>query len=182
MRSRILVALALSILMITSTAGLGLAAEKKLPAFSVKDLAGKPHRSDALIGDGVVLFNFWATWCKPCLAEQPKLKAFEAEWKETGFRVVSVSIDDPRTAKQVRPFIKRHKIDFPVYLDSNQEAYRKLGGRAVPFNVLVGSDGTVLSVTMGYKEKDAETWATLIESDLAAQATEAEAEGEAEGE
>lgn len=171
MRSRILLGLALSVMLLISTASLGLAGDKKLPSFSVKDLKGKPHKSTELIGDGVVLFNFWATWCKPCLAEQPKLKAFEAEWGETGFRVISVSIDDPRTAKQVRPFIKRHKIDFPVYLDSNQEAYRKLGGRAVPFNVLVGSDGSVLSVTMGYKEQDAETWAALIEADVAAQAS-----------
>jgi cytochrome c biogenesis protein CcmG, thiol:disulfide interchange protein DsbE len=177
MRSRIFLGLALSVLLILSTVAIGFAAEKKLPAFSVKDLKGKPHRSDELIGEGVVLFNFWATWCKPCLAEQPKLQEFEAEWREAGFRVVSVSIDDPRTAKQVRPFIKRHKIDFPVYLDSNQEAYRKLGGRAVPFNVLVGSDGTVLSVTMGYKEKDAETWAALIAADVADQAA-----GEAAGE
>ncbi len=180
MRSRILPSLALIALLIASTATLGIAAEKKLPSFSVKDLKGKPHRSEALIGDGVVLFNFWATWCKPCLAEQPKLKEFDAEWSETGFRVVSVSIDDPRTAKQVKPFVHRHKIAFPVFLDSNQEAYRKLGGRAGPFNVLVGSDGTVLSVTMGYKEKDAETWAALIEADTAARA--AVEEGEAEGE
>ena len=172
--------LALALLLTAMVSGPGLAAEKQLPSFTVKDLAGKPHKSEELIGQGPVLFNFWATWCKPCLAEQPKLVAFHEEWKETGFRVVSVSIDDPRTAKQVKPFIKRHKIDFPVYLDSNQEAYRKLGGRAVPFNVLVGSGGEVLSVTMGYKEKDAETWAALIEADHAAYAT--EAEGEAQGE
>ncbi len=178
MRLRNLIISSLALLLLTS--GMSLAAEKQLPAFTVKDLAGKPHKSEELIGQGPVLFNFWATWCKPCLAEQPKLKAFHEEWREKGFRVVSVSIDDPRTAKQVKPFIKRHKIDFPVYLDSNQEAYRKLGGRAVPFNVLVGTDGGVLSVTMGYKEKDAETWAALIEADHASRAT--EVEGEAKGE
>lgn len=175
MRQRMLPGLCLALLL----AEPGMAAAKQLPTFTVKDLDGKPQRSEALIGDGTVLFNFWATWCKPCLAEQPKLQAFHEEWKDRGLRVVSVSIDDPRTAKQVKPFVKRHKIAFPVYLDSNQEAYRKLGGRAVPFNVLVGSDGTVLSETMGYKEKDAETWAALIAADAAAQGE--EAEGEAKG-
>lgn len=151
------------------------AAEKQLPSFTLTDLDGKPAPAESLIGDGPVLLNFWATWCKPCLAEQPKLKAFAEQWAAKGFRVVSISIDDPRTAKQVKPFVHRHGIEFPVYLDANQEAYRKLGGRAVPFNVLVGSDGSLLSVTMGYKDQDAETWGALIEADLAARTKAGEA-------
>ena len=150
------------------------AAEKQMPSFTLSDLDGKPHSSESLIGGGPVLLNFWATWCKPCLAEQPKLKAFHAEWAAKGLRVLSISVDDPRTAKQVKPFVHRHGIEFPVYLDSNQDAYRKLGGRAVPFNVLVGSGGELLSVTMGFKEQDAETWGALIEADLAARAAEGE--------
>jgi len=171
--------LALSLSLLAMIALPALAAEQQVPNFSLEDLEGTPHPVSELIGDGPVLFNFWATWCKPCLAEQPKLQAFHAQWADKGFHVVSVSIDDPRTAKQVRPFVHRHKIEFPVYLDSNQEAYRKLGGRAVPFNVLVGSDGKILSVTMGYKEKDAETWGGLIEADLTARSA---AAGEEKGE
>lgn len=169
MRRLILAALCL---LLATGAG---AAEKKLPSFTLTDLDGKPAPAESLIGDGPVLLNFWATWCKPCLAEQPKLKGFADQWAAKGLRVVSISIDDPRTAKQVKPFVHRHGIAFPVYLDANQEAYRKLGGRAVPFNVLVGSDGSLLSVTMGYKEQDAETWGGLIEADLAARAKAGEA-------
>jgi cytochrome c biogenesis protein CcmG, thiol:disulfide interchange protein DsbE len=167
------IALAALCLFVAVSAG---AAEKQLPSFTLSDLDGKPQSSDSLIGGGPVLLNFWATWCKPCLAEQPKLKAFHAEWAAKGLRVLSISIDDPRTAKQVKPFVHRHGIEFPVYLDSNQEAYRKLGGRAVPFNVLVGSGGEVLSVTMGYKEQDAETWGALIEADFAARTAAGKAE------
>ncbi len=92
--------------------------------------------------------------------------------------MLSISIDDPRTAKQVKPFVHRHGIEFPVYLDSNQEAYHKLGGRAVPFNVLVGSSGEVLSVTMGYKDQDAVTWGALIEADHAGRAAAEAKQGE----
>jgi thiol-disulfide isomerase/thioredoxin len=165
---RRIVVVALGLLVLTALAAT--AAEKQLPSFTLSDLDGKAHSSESLIGGGPVLLNFWATWCKPCLAEQPKLKAFQAAWAAKGLRVLSISIDDPRTAKQVKPFVHRQGIEFPVYLDSNQEAYRKLGGRAVPFNVLVGSGGEVLSVTMGYKEQDAATWGALIEADLAARA------------
>ncbi len=167
---------ALGLLMLTAlSAG---AAQKRLPSFTLTDLDGKPHSSETLIGGGPVLLNFWATWCKPCLAEQPKLKAFQAEWAAKGLRVLSISIDDPRTAKQVKPFVHRHGIEFPVYLDSNQEAYHKLGGRAVPFNVLVGSSGEVLSVTMGYKDQDAVTWGALIEADHAGRAAAEAKQGE----
>ena len=171
MRRSVLMVAALCLLLAVSAG----ADEKKLPSFTLSDLDGKPHSSESLIGGSPVLLNFWATWCKPCLAEQPKLKAFQATWAEQGFRVLSISIDDPRTAKQVKPFVHRHQIAFPVYLDANQEAYRKLGGRAVPFNVLVGSDGSVLSVTLGYKDQDAETWGALIEADLAARGAPGEA-------
>jgi len=175
---RSLLGLGLALLIASSA----LAAPKKLPGFTLTDLEGKRHKSVELIGDGPVLFNFWATWCKPCLAEQPKLKLFHEEWKDEGFQVVSVSIDDPRTQKQVAPFVHRHKIEFPVYLDPNQEAYRRLGGRAEPFNVLVGTGGEILKVSMGFKEKDAEAWAELIATDRELHPRPTEASGEEKGE
>lgn len=154
-----------------------LAAPRKLPPVNVTDLSGERVKLHELLaeGEGPVLVNFWATWCKPCLAEMPKLAEFAAEWEDAGLRVVSVSIDDPRSQKQVKPFVKRHKIDFPVYLDPNQEAHRKLGGRAVPYNVLVSAAGEVLRCSAGYRAKDAEAWAELIRADLAERTAAAQA-------
>ncbi|MBN2170298.1 MAG: TlpA family protein disulfide reductase [Candidatus Krumholzibacteriota bacterium] len=149
-------------------AGGAAAAPKKLPPVSVTDLAGERIKVNDLLagGEGPMLINFWATWCKPCLAEMPKLAEFAAEWEAAGLRVISISIDDPRSQKQVKPFVSRHKIAFPVYLDPNQEAHRKLGGRAVPYNVLVSAAGEVLRCSAGYRAKDAEAWAELIRADL----------------
>ncbi|MCP4548253.1 MAG: TlpA family protein disulfide reductase [bacterium] len=160
---RSLVGLAL-ILMMATTA---LAAPKKLPNMTLTDLNGKRHKIEELTGDGPVLINFWATYCKPCLAEMPKLYEFYETQKDAGFTVISISIDPPRSAKQVKPFVRRQGIKFPVYVDTNQEIHRKLGGRAVPYNVLVGTDGMILAVTTGYKESDAEKWAELIAADVA---------------
>jgi cytochrome c biogenesis protein CcmG, thiol:disulfide interchange protein DsbE len=165
MRWRSLVGLSLMLLVVASTT---MAATKKLPSFTLTSLEGKRVKSADLIGDGPLLINFWATWCKPCLAEMPKLLAFSKEWEDKGFRVISVSIDDPRTSKQVKPFVHRQGIKFPVYLDPNQEVLRKLGGRAVPFNVFVSSGGEILSATQGYKDKHAEMWGRLITADVAA--------------
>ncbi len=145
---------------------MALAEGKKLPRISVTDLEGKKHDVSEFLGEGPVLLNFWATWCKPCLAELPKVEAFQKEWAEkSGLKLITVSIDDPRSQKQIKPFVHRHGFEFPVYTDSNQEALRKLGGRGVPFNVLIGTDGRILDAHAGFKEKDTETWAEMILAD-----------------
>ncbi len=169
------------IMIIAATA---MAAPKQLPKFDLTDLEGKRLKSSELLGNGPVLINFWATWCKPCLAEMPKLKAFHEDWADQGLRVISVSIDDPRSQKMIKPFVKRQGIEFPIYLDPNQDAHRRLGGNAVPFNVLVGNDGKILSVSAGYRDKDAKKWAKLVAADLEAHpivkdmSNEAEVKGE----
>ncbi len=143
-----------------------LAEGKQLPRISVTDLEGKKHQVSEFLGEGPVLLNFWATWCKPCLAELPKIEEFQKEWAEkSGLKLITVSIDDPRSQKQIKPFVHRHGFEFPVYTDSNQEALRKLGGRGVPFNVLIGTKGEILDAHAGFKEKDTETWAELILAD-----------------
>ncbi len=139
---------------------------KKLPRISVTDLEGKKHDVSEFLGEGPVLLNFWATWCKPCLAELPKIEEFQKEWEgKSGLKLITVSIDDPRSQKQIKPFVHRHGFEFPVYTDSNQEALRKLGGRGVPFNVLISTDGNILDAHAGFKEKDTETWAEMILAD-----------------
>jgi len=143
--------------------GAALAEGKKLPRLTITDLDGKKHKVEEFLGEGPVLLNFWATWCKPCLAELPKVAEFQKEWADkTGLKLIAVSIDDPRTQKQIKPFVHTHKFEFPVYTDSNQEALRKLGGRGVPFNVLISRDGIILDAHSGFKESDTEKWVELM--------------------
>jgi len=142
---------------------------RKIPRLSVTDLEGKTHELSEFLGEGPVLLNFWATWCKPCMAELPKVEAFHRKWAErTGLRLIAVSIDDPRSQKQIKPFVHRQGFEFPIFTDSNQEALRKLGGRGVPFNVLIGVDGDILDAHSGFKNQDTKTWSELILADRAA--------------
>ena len=141
---------------------LALAGPKKLPRIQVTDLDGKKHDFQEFLIEGPVLLNFWATWCKPCLAELPKIEEFHEEWAGRGLQLITVSIDDAKTQKQVKPFVHRHGFEFPVYTDPNQEAFRKLGGRAVPFNVLIDTDGTILDAHFGFRPKDPEKWGEIL--------------------
>lgn len=106
------------------------------PAFTLSDLAGKPVTLAELKGRRVVL-NFWATWCAPCLAELPMLKAFAAAHPE--LTVVGVAVDEPGP---VRARVARSELAYPVVIGTREvvEAY---GVQSFPTTVVVDEEGRV---------------------------------------
>lgn len=151
-----------------------LAVARNVPTLKLRTLEGKRVALTDYLGEGPVLLNFWATWCKPCLAELPKLEAFIAEMEGSGLRLVTVNVDDPKTSKQVAPFVHRHGFEFPVLLDPNQEVLRKLGGRAIPFNVFISAEGQIESAHFGFKPAYLEEWRQLVSAAEEAEETEKE--------
>lgn len=73
----------------------------------------------------VLVVNFWATWCKPCLEEFPDLLKLRALYSRQGVEVVFVSIDDDARAKQkVTAFLRRMKVTFPTYIKTTTDDER----------------------------------------------------------
>jgi thiol-disulfide isomerase/thioredoxin len=120
-----------------------------LMQLSMNDAAGKPHKISEWQGK-VLLVNFWATWCPPCVAEMPELEQLQTDRGSKGLQIVGIGIDSPTN---IREFAEKHKITYPLLIGGLQgtEVSRSFGNEAggLPFTVLIGADGSVKQTYMG---------------------------------
>lgn len=115
----------------------------------LKDLFGIEQKLSALRGRVVVL-NFWATYCGPCLKEMPDLAAIQNQYAALGVQVVGASADTLAEQKEVRKFITDLKINFPVWLGATTENMARFGlGPALPGTAIIGRDGKIVAVFRG---------------------------------
>lgn len=135
--------------------------------FTLRDVDGQSVSLSALRGK-VVLISFWATWCGPCKEEMPHLQRMYEQHKEEGLVVLSISIDDARSASQVKPFIKRSGYTFPVLLDRESTVIGTYNpAKTVPFTMIIGRDFEVAEVHQGYAPGDEDGLARIVEQLLA---------------
>jgi peroxiredoxin len=112
----------------------------------------------------VVLVNFWATWCAPCLEEMPAMERLWRRHKDAGFVLVAVSVDtDP---KKVPPFVSARKFSFPVVVDPKMAVAEKYGVRAVPSSFVVDRTGTMAGVALGPRVWDGAAAHGLVQAML----------------
>jgi len=109
----------------------------------------------------VVMINFWATWCPPCLEEMPAMERLYRQQKDAGFTLIAVSVDaDPR---KVAPFLRAHQLTFPVGLDPKMELANTYAVRALPSSFVVGRDGNLAALALGPRHWDGEAAHSLVE-------------------
>lgn len=113
------------------------------------DLGSTRQSLDALRGRVVVL-NFWATWCKPCVEELPILQAVQNDYGALGVQVVGIAADDAASREHVLEFARRAKIGFPVWLGATAEDMAAFGvGPALPATVVLDRSGRVVHRVSG---------------------------------
>ena len=95
----------------------------------------------------VVMINFWATWCSPCLEEMPAMERLWQHHKDQNFVLVAVSADANPTV--VKPFLDRHGLTFPVALDPKLDLGNAYGVRALPSSFIVDRDGNLAALALG---------------------------------
>jgi peroxiredoxin len=137
------------------------------PDFELPRLDGGTERLSSHFGKDVVLIDFWATFCKPCLRAMPDLDALYRSRKERGFVVLGVSIDGPGSTADVQAEVSRLGVSFPILLDQESRAVALYNPRAsAPYSVLIGRDGQVLVQREGYTTGSHEALEREIDSAL----------------
>lgn len=125
--------------------------------FTLKDLDGNPTRLSDYLGKNVVLIDFWATWCVPCVKELPHFQKFYDKYKEKGLIVFAITVDGPETVAMVRPFMKRYKYNFPVLLDTESKVIALYNPRVIlPYTILIDRQGNMKYNHQGYSPGDEE--------------------------
>ncbi len=121
------------------------------PEFSLQDPDGKTVKLSDYKGK-VVLLNFWATWCGPCKFEIPWFTEFEQRHKDQGFAVLGVSMDDGGW-DQVKPYLKRAKVNYRVLMGDDEVAMMYGGVEALPTSFMIDREGRIASVHVGLVSK-----------------------------
>lgn len=115
---------------------------RRAPALKLHDLQRRTHRLDDYKGK-VILLNFWATWCPPCRAEVPELVRWQREYGDRGLQVIGVTYP-PMNRRNLRLFIRRYKINYPVLLGTKHTKTLFDESDTLPVTFIIDRDGTLL--------------------------------------
>jgi cytochrome c biogenesis protein CcmG/thiol:disulfide interchange protein DsbE len=118
------------------------------PEFSVEDRDRRVALSD--LRGKVVVLNFWATWCAPCVEEMPSLVQLQQRFKDKGVTIVGISVDVDGDA--YHKFLKDYKIDFPTVRDPDQKAASLYGTFKWPETYIIDRNGIVRRKFIGAVE------------------------------
>jgi thiol-disulfide isomerase/thioredoxin len=124
------------------------------PSFSLTSLDGATVKSSTLKGSVVVL-NFWATWCQPCMSEIPELKLLAADSK---VKVIGIALDQDGV-KTIKPFVASNNINYTV-LVGDEEVFQRFNGVGIPYTLVLDSSQRIVKIYRGPTTKEA------IEQDL----------------
>jgi thiol-disulfide isomerase/thioredoxin len=124
---------------------------KPAPSFTLQTFDGQPVSLNSLRGS-VVLLDFWATFCQPCLAALPELQALQEKYRADGFSIVGVTVDD--RAALVRKATARAGVTYPI-VRATPEVWNAYKVNALPSLILVGRDGRIIRRYGGEADRQA---------------------------
>ena len=133
----------------------------KAPAWKLNGLDGKAVQSADFKGK-VVVFNFWATWCPPCVREIPDFVEVQKEFKDKGVVFIGVSVDKPRSKdkkdveenkEKVKSFVDKMKINYPIVWGDSKVDKDYGGITGIPHTYVVDKKGVIRASHLGMISK-----------------------------
>lgn len=135
------------------------------PAVELPDIDGRAQ-SIAQWDGKLVLVNFWASWCAPCIEEMPLLDRAQARLAARGLQVIGIAAD---AVAPTHAFLREHPVRYPILVDDPEKARNGRDVSAIygndrsvlPYSVLIGRDGRILAQRFGnFSEDSLEQWLT----------------------
>jgi peroxiredoxin len=121
------------------------------PDFSLKDLDGKTYNLSDYRGKVVVL-NFWATWCPPCVKEIPEYVELQQEFAAKGVQFIGVALDDEGSAK-VKPWLVKHPVTYPILLPDTKVVNNYGDLSSIPVTFVIDRKGMIRASYVGIRQK-----------------------------
>lgn len=132
------------------------------PLFELEFLDGSPARLSDHLGQNVIVLDFWATWCGPCIQAMPALIEVTEKYRDQG--VVFWAVNLRETPEQVRKFIEAREWDLTVPMDAQGRVANQYQVTGIPQTVIIGKDGNVQAVHVGFSPRLRETLPAELET------------------
>ncbi len=140
---------------------------KSAPSFTLQDLNGKQVSLSDFKGK-VVILDFWATWCPPCVKEIPHFIELYQQYKDQGFAIIGISVDSGGVSV-VKSFARKYQVNYPILMTDGRVDKAYGGIPSIPTTFVIDSAGNIRQKYIGYREK------AVFEADIKALLAEAEA-------
>jgi thiol-disulfide isomerase/thioredoxin len=134
------------------------------PPIELLTIEGAPFSLTQLRGK-VVLVNFWATWCEPCVTEMPSLQRLRDELAASGFDVLAVNYQEGPA--RINGFTQKMKLNLPVVRDTDGSVARNWGARIFPASFLLDRNGNIRYAISGAADWTSPKMVSTIRSLLA---------------
>jgi peroxiredoxin len=137
---------------------------QQVPEISWVTLDGQKLDAKSVHGK-VVLINFFATWCGPCMQEMPHLqKDIFQKFKDKNF--VMVAIGREHNDDELKEFRKKREFTFPIAADPERKIYGHFATQYIPRNYVIAADGKIAFQSVGYNEPEFKKMLDVIEKEL----------------
>jgi peroxiredoxin len=120
------------------------------PGFEFPDLAGNEFKLEDARGN-LVMLDFWATWCPPCLRALPHVQGLHEEFGGKGLVVLGINNEDP---EKVASFTEEKGLTFRTLSDASGKAFSAYGVKGIPTTVLIDREGVVQNIFVGYTAEE----------------------------